>query len=61
MNVNTYTYLIEIDLSNDNQIKIVNDEVNTEELLDLVLRCKYNSITIYGKKKHEVNTNVRNR
>ena len=54
MKINAYSYLITIDLSNSNEIKLVDTEVNTEELLDFILRCKYNSITIHGKKKHEI-------
>lgn len=46
-----YTYEIEIEIS-DGQIYQM--EINTEDLLDLVLRCKYKSILIYNKQQHRM-------
>ena len=50
MNRTFYNYTIELETTGS----FYQLECNTEELLDIVLRCAYNSLTIIKKQKVEV-------
>ena len=52
MNRTFYTYTIELETTNHGSFYQL--ECNTEELLDIVLRCAYISLTIIKKQKVEV-------
>lgn len=47
-----YTYTIELETAKSETFYQL--ECNTEELLDIVLRCAYKSLTIIKKQKVEV-------
>ena len=47
-----YMYTIELERVNGEEYYQL--EVNTEELLDIVLRCAYKSLTIIKRRKIEV-------